>query len=283
MWILLYKVKPGIVYPDHDPDQPWKDMVPILGMKFKDHEEMKMMLANYGVANGYQLWYKRNDYKSLLVLCGRNVKEGRCASKVGRKGKGKEKVAEGKGKEKVAKGKGKKKVAEGSKVVEAAYAFQMKDPAEGVSDFYNKKAWQNCYSSFIKPVGGQSMWVKTGLPPSMPPKKRVMPGRPKGKRQKHPSKGKKGGQSGFESAASALKRRRMDATASGSGSGLSEEEDANPANADHANADPANANHANADPVNVDHANADLEEMEHVEMEQVEMEHVEMEEPMHIE
>ncbi|GKA88961.1 hypothetical protein Tco_0810773 [Tanacetum coccineum] len=82
----IYKIKPGIVYPDHDPDQHWKDMVPILGMKFKDHEEMKMMLANYGVANGYQLWYKRNDYKSLLVLCGRNVEEGRCASKVGRKG-----------------------------------------------------------------------------------------------------------------------------------------------------------------------------------------------------
>ncbi|GJZ47285.1 hypothetical protein Tco_0601117 [Tanacetum coccineum] len=104
---------------------PWKDMVPILGLKFKDHEEMKMMLANYGVANGYQLWYKRNDYKSLLVLCGRNVKEGRCASKVGRKGKSKEKVAEGKGKEKVAEGKGKEgkgkeKVAEGSKVAKGS-------------------------------------------------------------------------------------------------------------------------------------------------------------------
>ncbi|GJZ64576.1 zinc finger, PMZ-type containing protein [Tanacetum coccineum] len=162
----------------------------------------------------------------------------------------------------------------------AAYAYLMKDPAEGVSDFYSKTAWQNCYISFIKPVSGQSMWVKTGLPPPMPPKKRVMPGRPKGKRQKHPSevndsssqrvsrfgrtmtcsncyqrghnkkrcknetvdpppkevrpKGKrKGGQNGFESAASALKRMRMDATASGSG--LSEEEDADPANADHAN------------------------------------------------
>ncbi|GKG04790.1 hypothetical protein Tco_0315177, partial [Tanacetum coccineum] len=44
---------------------------------------------------------------------------------------------------------------------------------------------------------------------------------------------RKGGQNGFESAASALKRMRMDATASGSG--LSEEEDADPANADHAN------------------------------------------------
>nr|GEW35253.1 calcium/proton exchanger [Tanacetum cinerariifolium] len=50
----------------------------------KDHEEMKMMLTNYGVANGYQ-------------LC-------------------KEKVAEGKGKEEVAEGKGKEKVAEGIKV-----------------------------------------------------------------------------------------------------------------------------------------------------------------------
>ncbi|GJV77428.1 hypothetical protein Tco_1509012 [Tanacetum coccineum] len=147
----------------------------------------------------------------------------------------------------------------------AAYAYLMKDPAEGVSDFYSKTAWQNCYISFIKPVSGQSMWVKTGLPPPMPPKKRVMPGRPKGKRQKHPRckneivdlppkevrpKGKrKGGQNGFESAASALKRMRMDATASGSG--LSEEEDADPANADHANADHANADHANADHANV--------------------------------
>ncbi|GJZ75375.1 hypothetical protein Tco_0639840, partial [Tanacetum coccineum] len=87
-----------IVYLDHDPDQPWKDMFPILGRKFKDHEEMKIM----------------------------NAKEVRCTSKVGRKGikdnvskgHGKEKVAEGKGKEKVAKGKGKEKVAKGSKVAE---------------------------------------------------------------------------------------------------------------------------------------------------------------------
>nr|GFB97669.1 zinc finger, PMZ-type [Tanacetum cinerariifolium] len=62
------------------------------------------------------------------------------------------------------------------------------DPAGDVSDFYSKRAWQNCYSSFIKPVGGQSMWVKTGHPPPMPSKKRVMPDKPKGKRQKHPSK-----------------------------------------------------------------------------------------------
>ncbi|GJV70741.1 zinc finger, PMZ-type containing protein [Tanacetum coccineum] len=87
----------------------------------------------------------------------------------------------------------------------AAYAYLMKDPAEGVSDFYSKTAWQN--------------WKR------------------------------KGGQNGFESAASALKRMRMDATASGSG--LSEEEDADPANADHANADPANADHANVQEADV--------------------------------
>ncbi|GKB35025.1 hypothetical protein Tco_0879967, partial [Tanacetum coccineum] len=78
------------VYLDHDPDQPWKDMFPILGRKFKDHEEMKIMLANYG---------------------------GHGKEKVA-EGKGKEKVVEGKGKEKVAKGKGKEKVAKGSKVAE---------------------------------------------------------------------------------------------------------------------------------------------------------------------
>ncbi|GJS16985.1 hypothetical protein Tco_0411457 [Tanacetum coccineum] len=102
-----------------------------------------------------------------------------------------------------------------------------------------KTAWQNVILVSLNLVSGQSMWVKTGLPPPMPPKKRVMPGRPKRKRQKHPSevndsssqrmncdpppkevrpKGKrKGGQNGFESASSALKRMRMDATASGSG------------------------------------------------------------------
>ncbi|GKD46444.1 zinc finger, PMZ-type containing protein, partial [Tanacetum coccineum] len=154
----------------------------------------------------------------------------------------------------------------------AAYAFLMKDPANGVSECYSKRAWQNSYSCFIKPVGGQSMWVKSCLPPPMPPKKRAMPGRPKGKGQLHPSevndsnsqrvsrfgrtmtcsncykkghnekgckneivdpppkevrsKWKKGGQSGFESATSALKRVRMDATASGSGQ--NEEANADP-------------------------------------------------------
>nr|GFA56769.1 hypothetical protein [Tanacetum cinerariifolium] len=85
------------------------------------------------------------------------------------------------------------------------------------------------------------MWVKTGLPPPMPPKKKVMPGRPKGKRKKHPS-------------LCVMQ--------------YCYEEDADPANADHANADPANADPANADPANADPVNSNPEEMEHGEMEQ---------------
>ncbi|GKF49461.1 hypothetical protein Tco_0142712, partial [Tanacetum coccineum] len=92
------------------------------------------------------------------------------------------------------------------------------------------------------------MWVKTGLLPPMPPKKRVMPGRPtkaskegiikKGcknetldppPKEVRPKGKRKGGQNGFESAS----------------------KDADPTNADHANADPANADHANADHANV--------------------------------
>nr|GEV48524.1 hypothetical protein [Tanacetum cinerariifolium] len=159
----------------------------------------------------------------------------------------------------------------------AAYAYLMKDHAEGVSDFYSKTTWQNCYICFIKPVAGQLMWVKTGLPPPMPPKKRVIPGRPKGKRQKHlnenetvdplpkevrPKGKRKGGQSGFESAASALKRMRMDATASGSGL--------------RRRCRSCKCRSTNADPTNADHANTDPKEMEHVEMEQP----VHMEEPV---
>nr|GFC46094.1 F-box domain, leucine-rich repeat domain, L domain-like protein [Tanacetum cinerariifolium] len=31
------------------------------------------------VAYGYRLWYMKNDWRWVLVYCGRNVKDGRCA------------------------------------------------------------------------------------------------------------------------------------------------------------------------------------------------------------
>ncbi|GJU64166.1 hypothetical protein Tco_1246001 [Tanacetum coccineum] len=55
-------------------------------------EHLKECMINYGVANGYRLWYRRNDYRNIAVLCGRNVKEGRCSSQ-----KGKQKVDDDEG------------------------------------------------------------------------------------------------------------------------------------------------------------------------------------------
>ncbi|GKC52116.1 hypothetical protein Tco_1074861 [Tanacetum coccineum] len=84
-----YKVKEGFSYPVHNPNLPWNEMAPLLGMKFEHPGQLKDCLINYGVANGYQLWYRRNDYRNISVLCGKNVKEGRCSSQ-----KGKQKVDE---------------------------------------------------------------------------------------------------------------------------------------------------------------------------------------------
>jgi len=38
-------------------------------MRFKNPGQLKTMMCNYGVANGYQLCYEKNDRKRLLVRC----------------------------------------------------------------------------------------------------------------------------------------------------------------------------------------------------------------------
>ncbi|GJU57555.1 calcium/proton exchanger [Tanacetum coccineum] len=60
-------------------------MEPTLGMRYETPYQLKLALANYGVAHGYQLWYMKNDWREVLVYCGRNVEEGRCAGKKGNK------------------------------------------------------------------------------------------------------------------------------------------------------------------------------------------------------
>ncbi|GJT51100.1 hypothetical protein Tco_0977257, partial [Tanacetum coccineum] len=75
-----FKVKEGFSYLVHNPNLPWNQMAPLLGMKFEHPDQLKDCLINYGVANGYQLWYRRNDCSSILVSCERNVKERRFAS-----------------------------------------------------------------------------------------------------------------------------------------------------------------------------------------------------------
>ncbi|GJX48599.1 hypothetical protein Tco_0273789 [Tanacetum coccineum] len=48
----VYKVKKGVVYPAFDSNIPWDKMEPILGMRFETPQQLKMTLANYGVAHG---------------------------------------------------------------------------------------------------------------------------------------------------------------------------------------------------------------------------------------
>ncbi|GKB12975.1 hypothetical protein Tco_0846898, partial [Tanacetum coccineum] len=79
------KVQSGVLYPTFDPDIPWDKMEPTLGMRYETPYQLKLALANYGVAHGYQLWYMKNDWREVLVYCGRNVEEGRCAGKKGNK------------------------------------------------------------------------------------------------------------------------------------------------------------------------------------------------------
>lgn len=62
-----YKAKKGVEYPAFDPQTPWNECKPFLGMRFESPTQLKQCLANYGVASGYQLWYMQNDIHKLLV------------------------------------------------------------------------------------------------------------------------------------------------------------------------------------------------------------------------
>ncbi|GKA10271.1 hypothetical protein Tco_0689704 [Tanacetum coccineum] len=82
-----FKLLDGVIYPEFDPKLPWNEMKPTVGLRFEHPEQLKDCLTNYGMANGYQLWYRRNDYRSLFVLWGRDPAEGRSSGKKGKKGK----------------------------------------------------------------------------------------------------------------------------------------------------------------------------------------------------
>ncbi|GJR53145.1 hypothetical protein Tco_1403666 [Tanacetum coccineum] len=87
-----HQIQRGIAYPRHDPLQPWNEMQPILGMRYDHPEQLKLALANYGVAGGYQLWFQKNDWRQLLVYCGRDVSTGRCAGYFSKKVKAKKQL-----------------------------------------------------------------------------------------------------------------------------------------------------------------------------------------------
>nr|GEZ70921.1 60S ribosomal protein L34 [Tanacetum cinerariifolium] len=81
-----FKLVDGVIYPAFNLKLPWNEMKPTMGLRFEHPEQLKDCLTNYGVANGYQLWYRRNDYRSLFVLYGRDLAEGRSGGKKGKKG-----------------------------------------------------------------------------------------------------------------------------------------------------------------------------------------------------
>nr|GEW65536.1 RNA-directed DNA polymerase, eukaryota [Tanacetum cinerariifolium] len=59
----------------------------VLGMRFESSQQLKHMLANYGVQHDYQLWYMQNDHNKLLAFCGRDFSQGKCAGLKGKEPK----------------------------------------------------------------------------------------------------------------------------------------------------------------------------------------------------
>lgn len=92
-----YKVKKGVKYPSYNPETPWEENKPILGMKFENPQQLKHLLADYRVKHSYQLWYYRSDSNSLIVYCGRDLELGRCAGRRDRVRKSKKKAKDKEG------------------------------------------------------------------------------------------------------------------------------------------------------------------------------------------
>ncbi|GKD81940.1 hypothetical protein Tco_1348779, partial [Tanacetum coccineum] len=70
-----FTIKQGVSYLRYDPKQDWNKMEPVLGMRFKHPEQLKLCLANYEVANGYQLCIKKRKKKELSDDESLNVKK----------------------------------------------------------------------------------------------------------------------------------------------------------------------------------------------------------------
>nr|KAJ0188265.1 hypothetical protein LSAT_V11C900484780 [Lactuca sativa] len=79
-------------YPVYDERQPWDQMKPMIGMRFCNPTELKHMLSNYAVANGYDLWFEKNDSDRLLVKCCKKNKSPSCPFRLWASWMGKEKT-----------------------------------------------------------------------------------------------------------------------------------------------------------------------------------------------
>ncbi|PWA51685.1 hypothetical protein CTI12_AA460550 [Artemisia annua] len=222
-----YMIKKGVKYPSYNPETPWDEFKPILGMKFKSPLYRDVEFGRCAGRRG--LKKKKKD-----AVEGDNVK-GKKVADESDKVKGKKVADESdnvKGK-KVAdesdKVKGKKVAVESGKkpkvkwtrmrvqehkgkhypfrlwaswmsgerlwelsgipcVHDVAGYFHFKlNPDDGVSSWYTQAKWFDTYQFSIKPVYGSKIWRSTINTPPLPPIVKTMLGRPRKCRIKHPS------------------------------------------------------------------------------------------------
>nr|GEV40039.1 zinc finger, PMZ-type [Tanacetum cinerariifolium] len=72
--------------------------------------------------------------------------------------------------------------------VVVGYIHLKKDPELGVTEWFSKNKWFESYQYSIRPVPGTKLWKKSDLPKPLPPGERKLPGRPRKRRIRHPSK-----------------------------------------------------------------------------------------------
>ncbi|GKC15833.1 hypothetical protein Tco_1012615 [Tanacetum coccineum] len=66
--VAKYKIRNDVQYPSYNLDTPWKEFQAILGIKFESPKQLKLALADYGVAHGYRLWYYIGLITSLCLF-----------------------------------------------------------------------------------------------------------------------------------------------------------------------------------------------------------------------
>ncbi|GKD40691.1 F-box domain containing protein, partial [Tanacetum coccineum] len=192
------KVQSDVLYHAFDLDIPWDKMEPTLGMRYETPYQLKLALANYGVAHGNKDRVMKNKVRSGVQI---GVKKKVVKKKVLKKKVVKKKPVLDSGELEVRKDDQSYGVNLQHKVCQcrmwelsgvpcvhavAAYLHCGIEIDLGVSHWYSQNCWFNAYQFSIKPVYGSNMWKRTNDVPPLPPLVRRMPGRPQKSRIKAP-------------------------------------------------------------------------------------------------
>ncbi|CAI9272588.1 unnamed protein product [Lactuca saligna] len=165
-----------VVFHVHNENQEWKQMVPVLGMKFSNPLELKLCITNYAVKNGYDLWYEKSDHERFWKV-----------------------IPSGYQQYEVRLGYDAYVVDIGSRTCAcrtwqltrypcmhgyACIASLNMDVEEYVSPWFTTSMYLNCYRYTINPLNGSNMWPHVDYISPLPPKRRRLSGRPSTKRKK---------------------------------------------------------------------------------------------------